>query len=129
MDKISNLIIGIKNAGSAKKEHVSVPFSNFRMEVANVLKKEGYLEDVNKKGKKPKHTIEMTILYNKDGSPKVTDVYRVSKPSKRIYYGAKDIRAVKGGQGALILSTPKGILTDKQARKENVGGEALFKIW
>jgi len=129
MDKISNLIIGIKNAGSAEKEHASVPFSNFKMEVANVLKKEGFLKDVSKKGKKPKHTIEMTILYREDGSPRVTDVYRVSKPSKRIYYGAKDIRAVKGGLGTLILSTPKGILTDKQARKAGVGGEALFKIW
>ncbi|MDD2935303.1 MAG: 30S ribosomal protein S8 [Candidatus Pacebacteria bacterium] len=129
MDKISNLIINIKNAGSVEKEHASVPFSNFRMEIANLLKKEGYLKDVVKKGKKPKFTIEMSIAYKEDGTPRVSDVKRVSKPSKRIYFGAKDIRPVKGGRGILVLSTPKGILTDRQARKENVGGEVLFKIW
>ncbi len=129
MDKISNLIISIKNAGNAEKEHASVPFSKFKMEIATVLKKEGYLKDFSKKGKKPKYILEMTILYNDDGSPKVNDVLRVSKPSKKIYFGTKEIRSVKGGRGALILSTPKGILTDKQARREKVGGEALFKIW
>ncbi|MBU1557829.1 30S ribosomal protein S8 [Patescibacteria group bacterium] len=129
MDKISNLIINIKNAGSAQKEYASVPYSNFKMEVAKVLKKEGYLESVSKKGKKVKKTIEMGILYDENGVSKVKEVKRISKPSKRIYYGAKDIKAVRGGLGTLVLSTPKGILTDKQAKKENVGGEALFKIW
>ncbi|OGD69455.1 30S ribosomal protein S8 [Candidatus Campbellbacteria bacterium RIFCSPLOWO2_01_FULL_34_15] len=129
MDKISNLIINIKNAGNVEKEHASVPFSNFRMEIALLLKKEGYLKDVVKKGKKPKFTIEMEIAFKEDGTPRVEDVKRVSKPSKRIYFGAKDIRPVKGGRGILVLSTPKGILTDRQARKENVGGEVLFKIW
>src|SRR3989344_2099356 len=129
MDKISNLIINIKNAGNAGKEHASVPFSNFKMEVAEVLKREGYLKDVSKKGKKPKFSIEMELAYNPDGTPRVNDVKRVSKPSKRVYFGISDIRPVKGGYGILVISTPKGILTDKQARKEKVGGEALFKIW
>lgn len=129
MDKISNLIINIKNAGSVNKEHASVPFSKFKMEIASKLEKEGYLKSVSKKGKKVKKTIEMEILYNENGSPRVTDVVRMSKPSKRIYFGAKDVRPVRGGRGILILSTPKGILTDKEAKKENIGGEALFKIW
>lgn len=129
MDKISNLIINIKNAGNVNKEHASVPFSKFKMEVAFKLQKEGYLKSATKKGKKVKKTIEIEILYKEDGSPKIIDVVRISKPSKRVYYGAKDIRTVKGGRGTLILSTPKGILTDKEAKKENIGGEALFKIW
>ncbi len=128
MDKISNLIINIKNAGSAGKEHASVPFSKYKMEIADVLKKEGIIASASKKGKKPAKTIEIGILYDKNGSPRVRDVVRISKPSKRVYMGAKDIRAVKGGKGILILSTPKGILAGKEAKKENVGGEALFKI-
>ncbi len=86
MDKISNLIINIKNAGAARKEFASVPYSNFKMEVAKVLKKEGYLETAAKKGKKVKKTIEMGILFNENGTPKVKDVKRISKPSKRVYY-------------------------------------------
>ena len=129
MDKISNLIINIKNAGSARKEYASVSYSNFKMAIAKLLEKEGYLANVSKKGKKVKKIIEMEIFYNENGSSKVLGVKRISKPSKRIYFGMKDIRKVKGGHGTLILSTPKGILTGEQARKEKVGGEALFKIW
>ncbi|MBU4480135.1 30S ribosomal protein S8 [Patescibacteria group bacterium] len=129
MDKISNLIINIKNSGRAGKEYAYVPFSKYKMEIVDVLKKEGLIVSASKKGKKPAKTIEIGILYNKDGSPKVNDVTRISKPSKRIYMGSKDIKIFKGGKGVLILSTPKGILTGKEAKKENVGGEALFKIW
>ncbi|OGD67616.1 30S ribosomal protein S8 [Candidatus Campbellbacteria bacterium RIFOXYC2_FULL_35_25] len=129
MDKISNLIISIKNASNARKEYASVPFSKFKLEIAELLQKENYIKSVSKKGKKVKKTLELEISYNEDKSPKITDVKRVSKLSKRIYFGVKDIRTVKGGKGLLVLSTPKGILTDRQARKEGVGGEALFKIW
>ena len=129
MDKISNLIINIKNAGRAKKEYAFVPYSQYKMAIAKLLKKEGFLASAESKGKKAKRTIQMEIAYNEDGSPKLTDVVRISKPSKRVYFGVNDIRPVKGGFGVLVLSTPKGIMTDKMARKENVGGEALFKIW
>jgi small subunit ribosomal protein S8 len=129
MDKISNLIINIKNSSRVEKEHASVPFSKYKMEIATLLEKEGFIKSVAKKGKKIKKTIEMEIAYDEKGNSKVTDVQRISKPSKRIYMGAKDIKPVKGGRGILVVSTPKGIMTDKQARKENVGGEILFKIW
>lgn len=129
MDKISNLIISIKNSGAVNKEHASIPFSKFKMEIVDVLKKEGYIKSITKKGKKVKKTLEIGILYNEDNTPFIQGLVRVSKPSKRVYMGAKEIKPVKGGRGALILSTPKGIMTDKQARKENVGGEVLFKIW
>ncbi len=129
MDKISNLIINIKNASCAGNEYASVSYSNFKMEIANLLKKEGYLKSVAKKGKGVKTTIEMGLVYDAKNNPKVHDVKRVSKPSKRIYFGAKDIKSVKGGYGIIVMSTPKGVLTGKDAVKEGVGGEALFKIW
>lgn len=129
MDKISNLIINIKNSSRVGKEHASVPFSKFKMEIANLLEKEGFIKSAVKKGKKVKKTIEMEISYDEKGAPRVNDVKRVSKPSKRVYMGAGDIKPVKGGRGILVLSTPKGIKTDKEAKKENIGGEALFKIW
>ena len=129
MDKISNLIINIKNAGHARKKYASVPYSNFKMLVAKLLQKEGYLKSVSKKGKKVKKTIEMEIVYDEKNKPKIKDVQRISKPSKRVYFSVKDIRKVKGGHGILVLSTPKGVLVGDQAKKEKVGGEALFKIW
>ncbi len=129
MDKISNLIINIKNAGGARNEYASVPYSQYKMSIAKLLKKEGFLTSVESKGKKVKRTIQMGIVYNEEGKPKLQNVIRVSKPSKRVYLGAKEVYSVKGGTGILVLSTPKGILTDKMARKEKVGGEALFKIW
>jgi len=129
MDKISNLIIGIKNAGDAKNEKVFIPYSNFKMEIVNLLQKEGFVGLVNKKNKKNEKMIEIEILYNEDKNPKIGGVKRVSKLSKRVYLGAKEIRFVRGGHGALVLSTPKGVMTGKQAKKEKVGGEALFEIW
>ncbi|MFC1623529.1 30S ribosomal protein S8 [Patescibacteria group bacterium] len=129
MDKISNLIINIKNSSRVGNEHASVPFSKFKMEIANLLKKEGFIKSVAKKGKKVKKTLEMELSYDEKGVSKVSDVKRVSKPSKRIYLGAKDIRPVRGGKGILVLSTPKGVITGDQARKKKVGGEALFKIY
>ncbi|MFC1802291.1 30S ribosomal protein S8 [Patescibacteria group bacterium] len=128
-DKVSELIISIKNAGSVGKEFAVVPYSKLKFEIANILRKEGYIGSVNKKGKKVKKVLEIGLVYGKDGKHKVNDVKRISKLSKRVYLGFKDIKPVRYGQGALILSTPKGILTDKKARKEKVGGEALFEIF
>ena len=127
-DSISNLIIQIKNAARAGRPSISVPYSNLKLAIASILEKEGFLKLVTKRGKKVAKSIEMELAY--DGKiPRVHDVVRVSKLSRRIYQKAKDIHSVRQGYGRLILSTPKGILTDRQARKEKVGGEALFKIW
>lgn len=129
MDKISNLIINIKNAGAVGKEFASVPHSKYKEEIAELLKREGYIKSVAKKGKKVKKTLEIGLLYDTKGNHKIKGVERVSKPSKRVYFGVSEINPVKYGHGIMVLSTPKGILTDKVARKEKVGGEALFKIW
>lgn len=128
-DPIGDLINQIKNAGAVKKATVSVPFSNFKLAIAEKLKTEGWVKAVEKKGKKVKKTLDITIKYNEDGKAFIQGVKRVSKPGRRIYRGFEDVIPVKYGFGALILSTPKGIKTDKEAKKEKVGGEALFQIW
>ncbi len=128
MDQIANMIIMIKNGSNAGHASVVVPHSKIKMAIAECLIKEGYLKSASKKTRKGFPVIELELAYV-GGEPKVKGVDRVSKSSCRIYKGVKEIRSVKNGHGLLVLTTPKGILTDKQARKEMVGGEALFKIW
>lgn len=128
MDQIANMINMIKNGNAKEHEFVSVPFSKIKHAIAECLLGEGYIGSVSKKMKKGLPVLELGLLY-KDGKPRVQGAERVSKSSRRVYKGVKDIRPVKNGYGLLVLTTPKGILTDKQARKEMVGGEALFKIW
>ena len=127
-DHISDMIMRLKNAGEAEKESVVLPYSNFKLAVLEVLEKEGYIKSHAKKGKKVSKLIEVEIAYV-DGKPRIQGVERVSHLSKRVYKNVKSIHSVRQGYGMLVLTTPKGILTDKQARKEKVGGEALFKIW
>jgi len=129
VDPIADFINQLKNAGAIKRDSVSVPYSKFKFAVAHKLKDAGYIKGVSKRGKKMRKCVEVELSYDETGVSKIHGVTRVSKPSRRIYERADRIKSVKYGAGALILSTPKGILTDKEARKENVGGEALFKIW
>jgi small subunit ribosomal protein S8 len=129
MDPISNMLIQIKNAAMVGKPAVAVPFSNLKFAVAQTLQKEGYLKAVAKKGKKIKKVLACDLAYGENGRAKVTEVARISKPSRRVYIGAKEIRPVRQGKGAMVLSTPKGIMTDREAKLANVGGEVLFKIW
>ena len=128
MDPIADMITRIQNAGAVRKETVSVPYSNLRSAVASLLLKEGYLLSVNKKGKKERKFIEIGIAYD-GGRPKINKAVRVSKLSRRMYIGFRDIKPVRQGYGDLVLSTPKGVLTGAGARKLKVGGEVLFKIW
>ena len=128
-DSIADLIVKIKNANLAGHETVTVPYSAMKSSILEVLEKEGFVSGISKKGKKINKFIEVGLLYEEDKSPKISGVARVSKQSKRIYHKAKDIRPVRSSFGLLVLTTPKGILTDKEARAQKVGGEALFKIW
>lgn len=128
MDAISDIIIRIKNANAAGKESVSIPHSKAKEAVAKILEKEGYVASVTKKGKKFDATLEIGLISDEYG-PRVKGVERVSKLSKRVYAGAKDIRPVKQGHGILVITTPKGLKTDAEARKEGIGGELLFKVW
>ena len=129
MDPIANMIIMLKNAGASKHPSITVPFSKVKHAIAECLEKHGYLASVSKKtNKKGMYTLELGLVYNEAGEPKIRNVKRMSKPSRRSYAGVKDIYPVKNGYGMMVLSTPKGILSDKDARKEQVGGELLFTI-
>ncbi len=112
-----------------KKESVVLTNSKLKMAILQCMQKAGYIESVTKKGKKVVTYLEVVLAYDADGRPKVSEAKRMSKSSKRVYMGAKDIRPVRNGYGIMILSTPKGILTGEDARKESVGGEALLSVW
>jgi len=128
-DPIGDLIIRLTNAGAIKKPSVSIPFSNFKMAIAEKLAAVGYVKTIEKKGKKIKKTLDIVLSYDADGNHKIQGVKRISKPGRRMYKSVLEIVPIRYGHGALILSTPKGIMTDKEAKKEKVGGEALFEIW
>lgn len=128
-DPVADFINRLSNAGAVKHAVVSVPFSNLKYAIAEKLKDAGYVSGIEKKGKKIKKTLDVTLKYNDAGIHAIHGVKRVSKPGRRLYKSVIEIHPVRYGTGALILSTPKGIMTDKEARKEKVGGEALFEIW
>lgn len=127
-DPIADMIIRIKNASMTGGASTSFPASRVKESIATVLKEAGYITNITKKGKKVKKTICVDLLY-KDGKPVVNGVKRISKPSKRVYKKASDIRPFRQGSGVYILSTPSGVFTDKNARENKVGGEVLFAIW
>lgn len=128
-DPIGDFIIRIKNAGNTGKESVSVPFSKMKLAIAELLQSKGYLGEVSKKNKGDVKYLNVNLLYNKDGSPIISDVKRMSKPSRRLYQKAKDIKRFRRGFGISVFSTPKGVMADADTKKDNLGGEFLFNIW
>ena len=128
-DPVADFINRLVNAGAIGHATVSLPYSNFKLAIAEKLHEIGFLAAVEKKGKKIKKSLDVTLSYNPAGEPKIQGVKRVSKPGRRLYVSVDEIRPVRYGHGTMILSTPKGIKTDKEARKEKVGGETLFQIW
>lgn len=124
MDPIGDALIRIKNGYSVGKESVSLKFSRLILQLMKLLQREGFLSDVQKKDREI-----IVYLKYKDRQPTLTDVKRVSKPSLRVYKGVKDLPKVLNGLGIAVISTPKGLLTDKDARKMKVGGEVLALVW
>ena len=128
-DPVGDFIIRLKNAGAVGVDSLSVPYSKFKFAIANKLAAEGYIKSVAKRGKKVRKAIDVELAYDKGGKHVIRDVKRVSKPGRRLYRNVDELRPVRFGKGRLILSTPKGVLTGEEARKEKTGGEALFEIW
>lgn len=128
MDQIANMMNMIKNANAREHEFVVVPYSKIKNAIADCLVKEGFLKSVTKKTKKNFPILELGMVYV-DSMPKVNDVQRVSKSSARVYKSVKEIKPARGNYSLTVMTTPKGIMTDKQAKKEMVGGEVLFKVW
>lgn len=127
-DTISNIIISLKNAQKARHNEVVFLFSNMKLAVLEVLKKEGFISNVEKSGKDLAKKIIVTLKYE-DQKPAITDVKRISKQSKRMYVGYKNLKSVRNGYGITVLSTPQGVMSNKQASKLKVGGEILFTMW
>ena len=127
-DRVGDFIIRLKNAGAIGNKVVPVPYSKHLEAIANKLKELGFVERVEI-SKKDARTMEVTLSYDEKGKHKINDVKRISKPGRRMYVQARDAHNVKNGLGARLISTPKGILSDKEARKVKAGGENLFEIW
>lgn len=123
-DPISDLLIRLKNASRVGHDSVSMPYSKMKHAVAQILRQEGYVSEVAKKD----HALVIGLSY-KAGRPAIAGAKRISKPSRRMYMGVRDVRPVKRGHGLLVLSTPAGVLTGKHAQEKRVGGEVLFEIW
>lgn len=128
-DTVGDFIIQIKNAGMAKKSEIQVPYSKLKHAIADVLVTEGYIAAAGVTGTGVVKMLKVTLQYSDEGTHRINDVKRVSKPGRRLYAKATELYPVKFGKGRLIMSTPAGILTSETARKENVGGEQLFMIW
>lgn len=122
------MLNGIKTANHALRDSVIVPQSKLSLAIAEKLSREGYVGAVAKKTRLGRPVLEISLIAP-DRTPKISEIVLISKPSRRMYAGVHDIKTIKNGLGMMILSTPKGILSDKEARKEHVGGEILFNIW
>ena len=128
-DPIADLLTRIRNANNARKANVDVPWSRQKEEIARVLVDEGYLEGTSVVDATPRNILRIDLRYDGQRRPVITGMRRVSRPSLRVYVGVKDIPAVRRGLGVNVLSTPKGILVDRNARRENVGGEVICTVW
>lgn len=127
-DSIADLIIRIKNAYLAQHEEVVLPATSLREAIVKVMVEQGYLTSYTREAAKPQDTLKLSLRYVK-GKPALTNVVRLSKPGRRLYQPADKLPKVLGGYGISVISTSKGVLTDKQAREAGIGGEVLFKAW
>ena len=131
-DRVGDFIIRLQNASMIGSKTVVAPYSSHIEAIARKLKSLGYLSDVEVVAigdSEVKKNLKVTLVYGDKGEPKLRGVKRISKPGRRLYVGHEDAHSVAGGTGARIISTPSGILTDREARKTHVGGENLFEIW
>lgn len=128
-DSVADLLTRIRNASSAKHTTVDVPSSNMKKSIVQILLDEGYIKNFKIIEDNKQNVIRITLKYTEDKKPVITGLKRVSKPGLRIYSNAENMPKVLKGLGVAIVSTSKGVMTDRQARSENVGGEVLAFIW
>ncbi|MFA5073868.1 MAG: 30S ribosomal protein S8 [Nitrospirota bacterium] len=128
-DPIADMLTRIRNASKAKQEKVDIPSSKLKIEIAKILKDEGYVKNVKLVKDRRQGQIRIYLKYTDDDIPVIQGLKRISKPGRRTYAGSASIPKVMAGLGTAILSTPMGIQTGKQAKKNNVGGEVLCHVW
>ncbi len=129
MDPISDFLTQIRNGIAARVKEISVPHSRVKYEIARVLLEEGFISNFRVEGEGTKKRIVISLKYLDDGGSVIRNLERVSKQSRRIYVGYRDLPRVMGGLGVAIISTPAGIITDREARRRKVGGEVICKVW
>ncbi len=128
-DPVGDMLARIRNAGGARHAQMSCPASKRKMAVAQVLSAEGFVGEVANDGDEKKPTLTIDLRYQDDGKLMIEGMRRVSKPGRRIYVGAGDVKQVRAGLGMAILSTSKGVLCDRDARAQKVGGEVICEVW
>lgn len=128
-DPIADMLTRIRNAVARKFDKVNFPASSHKRAILDVLKNEGYIEDFEVVGESPKAELSVVLKYGSHGEPVITRIRRISKNGCRIYTRVDDIRPVLGGLGIRIISTPKGVMSDREARKNNVGGEVIAEVY
>ena len=128
-DPIADMLTRIRNAVRIERSHVDMPHSNEKRGIAQALKEEGYIWDFEEIDTVPARTLRVNLKYGPNGEKVISKIDRVSKPGRRVYSGYRDLKPVQGGMGVHILSTPKGIISDRRARAEKVGGEVLAKVY
>ena len=127
-DPIADMLNRIRNAQAVLHPKVDVPFSDLKYEIAKILEKKKFVEKIEKKGKKTNKTIEITLKYI-EKIPVISGLKRISKTGQRIYKNTKEAGRVRRGYGIAIVSTPRGLMTNQEARKQKIGGEVLCEIW
>ena len=128
-DPIADLLTRIRNANQNQFNKLEIPSSRFKVEIVRVLKEEGYIKDYRVLKDQGRAVIKVFLRYAGKGERIIKKIERVSRPSRRVYVGSDEIPKVKNGLGVAIISTPKGVMTDRQARKEGIGGEVLCTVW
>ncbi|MCC6765000.1 MAG: 30S ribosomal protein S8 [Deltaproteobacteria bacterium] len=128
-DPIADLLTRIRNGNRARRERVDVPWSALKEAVARVLIAEGFLRDVTIVGEVPAKQLRLMLKYDDQRRPVISGIQRVSRPSLRVYVGKEEIPLVRGGLGINVLSTPAGVLVDREAKQRGVGGELLCAVW
>ena len=127
-DPIGDMLARLKNSQKRNHKKVELPSSKFKMKIAEILKSEGYIIDYEVKSEQNKSNLRISLKYN-SGNPVISSIERVSKPGRRIFSSAESLPKVNNGLGIAIISTPKGVMTDIDARKQRVGGEIICKVF
>ncbi len=128
-DPIADMLTRIRNASRSRHPKVEVPGSRLKAEIAKILKEEGYISSFKLAEDGRKKTLRITLKYNPDGKPAIARVVRVSKPGRRVYTSRSDLHPTLGGLGTVIVTTPRGVMTGRRARKSGMGGEVLLEVW
>jgi len=129
-DPVADMLTRVRNALRIERLEVSMPSSRLKVGVASVLKREGFVADYSvEKADAVRPSLTVTLKYGPEGEKVINEIKRVSKPGRRVYCGAKELPRVLNGLGIVVVSTPKGVLSDREARKEHVGGEVLCTVW